>query len=190
MTSEKPISFKNRDEWRNWLESNHNTSLEAWLLFHKKHVSTRALEYSDAVEEGIRFGWIDGKLKRIDDRTHKIRFTPRKPNSLWSEYNRDRAEKLLREGKMTERGLAAVNAAKKNGRWAEAYSMRKPLSIPPDLISALRHNGKAWDNFRQLSKSKKYAFIFWVESAKRDETRRKRIREVASQTSKGEAHEQ
>ena len=190
VTSEKALSFKNRDEWRIWLEANHKDSLEAWVLFHKKHVNTSVLEYGEAVEESIRFGWIDGKLRRIDDRTHMIRFTPRKPNSLWSEHNRDRAEKLLREGKMIGRGLAAVNAAKKNGRWAEAYSMRRSLRIPPDLRTALLANKKAWDNFCRLSKSNKCTFIFWVESAKRDETRKKRIREAVLRISRGTSHQQ
>lgn len=187
MKTEKVLSFKSRDEWRLWLESNHERALEAWVLFHKKHVGARALEYPDAVEEGIRFGWIDGKLRRIDDRTHMIRFTPRKPNSVWSEYNRDRAEKLLNEGRMTPRGKAAVDAAKKCGRWAEAYSLRRPLKVPLDLETALRKNSKARENFGRLSKSDKYGFIFWIENAKREETRNKRIKEVVSRASKGKA---
>lgn len=185
MPSEIVLSFKSRDEWRSWLELNHEKRKEAWLLFHKKHVKARALEYGEALEEGIRFGWIDGKLRRIDDMTHMIRFTPRKPDSLWSEYNRERAERLIREGRMTEHGLATVAVAKSNGRWAEAYSMRKPLRLPPDLRAALQKNKRAWRNFDVLSKSNKYTYIFWVQSAKKEETRKKRIREVVLKTSKG-----
>jgi len=178
----KPLLMRNRDEWRKWLERNHNKEKEVWLVFYKKHTGKLGLSYDDAVEEALCFGWIDGRLKRIDDEKHLIRFSPRRKNSVWSEINRKKAEKMIREGKMTETGLAKIEEAKKSGKWFSAYTSKK-LAIPPDLEKALKDDKKAWDNFRNFANSYQLAYIYWVESAKREETRKKRIKEVVKRAS-------
>ena len=183
VATEKPKSFGSRAEWSGWLESNHETASEAWVLFYKKHVNANRLEYPEAVEEAICWGWIDGKLKSIDGRTHMIRFTPRRPGSIWSITNRRRAEKMIREGRMREHGLESVRVAKRNGQWAAAYVLSRAPKVPADLQKALQNNGASWDHFSQLSNSGKTAFVYHVESAKRADTRSKRIREVVRRTS-------
>ncbi len=186
MPKEKPISFGSREEWRGWLESNHHAASEAWVLFYKKHVNAKRLDYADAVEEAICWGWIDGKLRSIDGRKHMIRFTPRRPDSIWSITNRRRAEKMVREGRMRESGLECIRVAKRNGQWAAAYMLSRAPRVPADLKSALVSNGASWDNFSRLSNSNKAAFVFHVESAKREETRKRRIKETVLLTSKNE----
>jgi uncharacterized protein YdeI (YjbR/CyaY-like superfamily) len=182
---EGPLLFRSKAEWTAWLRKNHKSREEVWLVFHKRHLKAQAIEYLDALEEAIRFGWIDGKLKRIDDRTHMIRFSPRKPDSVWSVHNRRRAERIIKAGKMTAHGMAAVNAAKRNGQWKAAYTVSSAPKMPADLRGALRMNKKAWGNFSALANSYKQMYVFWVVSAKREETRRKRVAEVVKRTSEG-----
>jgi uncharacterized protein YdeI (YjbR/CyaY-like superfamily) len=185
MTGSKPVRFSSRDDWRSWLEEHHDKVSEVWVVFHKRHLKAKSLEYPDAVEEAIRFGWIDGKLRRIDDRIHTIRFTPRKPNSVWSSYNRARAERMIKSGKMTPHGMAAVEAAKRSGQWDAAYKTSSVPRMPADLKKALMKNKKAWEYFSSLANSYKQTYVFWVTSAKREETRKKRIGEVVRRTSAG-----
>jgi len=111
---------RTRAAWRKWLEKNHASKREIWLRLYKKHVKKPCVAYDHAVEEALCFGWIDGILKRIDDEQHVIRFSPRRKNSVWSDSNRKRVNRMTRQGKMTEAGLAAVREAKKNGRWQQA----------------------------------------------------------------------
>ena len=185
MPNERILSFKSKEYWSRWLETNHDSSQEAWLLIHKKHLDAEALKYEDALEEAIRWGWIDGKLRSIDDKTHIIRFTPRRSDSVWSEHNRTRAERIMKAGEMTEHGKKTVQEGKRSGQWAAAYSLREPPRVPDDLKDALAGNKRARRNFDSMSNSHKHAYVFWVKSAKREETRKKRIREVVKMASAG-----
>ncbi len=177
------LYIRNRNEWRKWLEKNHDKEKEIWLVFYKKHMGKAWLSYEDAVEEALCFGWIDGKLKRIDDEKHLIRFSPRKKNSVWSEINRKKAEKMIREGKMTEAGLAKIEEAKRSGKWFSTYTSKKRPTIPPDLKKALKGDKKAWENFHNFTNTYQLAYIHWVESARREETRKKLIEEVVKRAS-------
>ena len=172
---------RDRKTWRTWLEENHATRQEIWLVLLKKHIDEPCISYDAAVEEALCYGWIDGKLKRIDDREHKIRFTPRKPKSVWSESNKKRVRKMTAEGRMTEAGLALVRAAKKSGAWKKA-SERRTETVPTDLETALARNKRAKKNFRGFAPGYQRSYIAWVLDAKREETRKRRIREVVKRS--------
>jgi len=169
-----------RREWRAWLRKNYMTEKAVWLIFYKKASGKPRLPYNDAVEEAICFGWIDGKLRRIDDKCHAIRFTPRRKGCIWSESNRKRAEKMAREHKMTKPGLERITEAKKGGQWAAAYAPRTVPRIPEGLKSALRTNTTASRNFGAFANSHKSAYVHWVLDAKKEETRARRIKEVVA----------
>lgn len=174
----KQRCMRSRSQWRAWLEKNHATEDELWLIFYKKHTGKAGLVYEDAVREALCFGWIDGILKRIDDEKHTIRFSPRRKKSIWSEPNKKRVRELIKEGRMTEHGLAKIEEAKKNGRWDNAAVQRPAPDVPPELRKALARNKAARLFFDSLAPSYRKHFIYWVAMAKRDETRRRRVKEA------------
>ncbi len=174
----RQLYFTNRDEWRAWLEANHATAKEAWLVIYKKHTGRPSLSLEEAVEEALCFGWIDGLLQRIDDEKFALRFSPRKKDSVWSQVNKRRVAKLIKQGRMTEAGLVKVKEAKANGQWRAATLREDTTSIPLDLKKALNTNRKARRNFDQLAPSHKRQFIYWISSAKTDATRQRRIQET------------
>ena len=177
MTQES-VFFKDKAEWRKWLQKHHDKSSEIWILTYKRHTGKQCVSYEDALEEALCYGWIDSRMRRIDDERHTRRFVPRKPNSIWSLGNRKRAERLIKEGRMTASGMAKVDAAMRSGEWRKAYAPSKPPRMPMDLKDALMKDGLAWKNFQAFAKSYRTTYIYWVSAAKREETRRKRIREV------------
>jgi len=168
------LYFANRDEWREWLARNHAAEKEAWLVHYKKHIARPALPYEDAVEEALCFGWIDGLLRRLDGEKYALRYSPRRKNSVWSEGNKARVERMIEQGRMTEAGLAAVNRAKENGEWDRA-AQREALEVPPDLERALAASKAADRGFQRLSPSRRKQLIWWVASAKTKATRDRRI---------------
>jgi len=180
MTEIKPLSIAKRVKWRKWLENNHNQEKEIWLIFYKKHSGKQKISLEEAVEEALCFGWIDCILKRIDDEKHIIRFTPRKKNSIWSKINRKRAEKMINDGKMTDEGFAKIEEAKSSGKWSSAYTLLVKPTMPSDLKRALKEKQKAWQNFNEFANSYQANYIYWVNSAKREETRKRRIEEVVA----------
>ncbi len=149
---------------------------ETWLVIRKKHTAKAGLTYVEALEEALCFGWIDGILKRIDDEKHTVRFTPRRKSSIWSEQNKKRVAKLIQAGRMTEAGLAKIKEAKANGQWARAAAREDATVVPPGLTAALAGNAQARENFEKLAPSYRKQFLYWIGSAKREETRRKRIK--------------
>ncbi len=174
----KRQGFQGREDWRAWLAENHATAQEMWLVFYKKHVGKSGLTYIEALEEALCFGWIDGILKRIDGEKHTIRFSPRRKNSIWSEQNKKRIGRLIKEGRMAEAGLVKVREAKANGQWEKAAVREDVRIVPPELTEALAENVQARENFEKLAPSYRRQFIYWVSVAKHDETRRKRVAEV------------
>ncbi len=172
------IMFLNRQEWRKWLEINHDKSNGIWMVYYKKHTKKESIGYSEAVEEALCFGWIDSVIKSIDHEKYKQKYTPRRKNSIWSQVNKDRVEKLIKESKMTLHGLLKVDDAKKNGEWDKAYSLKLKTEIPEDLKSELQKNEIAWQNFINFTESSQTLFKFWLSRAKRTETREKRIKEI------------
>jgi uncharacterized protein YdeI (YjbR/CyaY-like superfamily) len=125
-----------RDAWREWLAAHHGSVSFVWLIIHKKHVAEPSVSYDEAVEEALCWGWIDGLTNRWDERSYAVRFTPRKPGSVWSESNVNRVGKMIAEGRMTPAGQALVDEAKRRGTWDKAASGRREVT-PPDLEEAL-----------------------------------------------------
>ncbi len=167
--------FFDQIEWRRWLEANHSSEKEIWVIINKKKSGRTGLKYQEAVEEAICFGWIDSKMQSIDAKRFRQRFSPRKKNSIWSKNNKETAERMIHAGKMTHAGFETITEAKLNGKWEIAYSSKTVSAIPRDLIKALKEDELAWKNFRKFSNSTKFQYIHWVNSAKKDETRRRRI---------------
>ncbi len=183
----KQIYMKNREEWREWLSKNHNKEEKGiWLVFFKKETKKPTLEYNDAVEEALCFGWIDSLVKKIDEEKYGRKFTPRNSKSLWSPTNKKRVEKMIKEGKMTEHGHAKINSAKKSGLWDKDDRPQINLDMPPELEKALKKNKKAREFFEQLAPSYKKQFIGWIKVTKREETKEKRLKETIEMLSKGE----
>lgn len=174
------MQFASSDEWHDWLAAHHSSEKELWLILYKRHVANKGLSYQEALDEALCFGWIDGTLKRIDDEKHMIRFSPRRGTSIWSKANRGRAEKLIAQGRMTGAGLGKIEQAKSNGEWYRELSNDEGPIIPPDLIEALKRNKKAQKNFESFPPSLKQQFAYWITSAKRAETRTKRILETVA----------
>lgn len=144
----------------------------------KKHARKTCVPYEDAVEEALCFGWIDSKMKRIDDEKFILKFSPRKRSSIWSELNRKKAEKMIKEGKMTKAGLNAIEESKKNGRWESVYTSKRKPKLPVDLKKALKKDKTSWENFNNFANSYQVQYIFWINNSKQKETREKRIKEV------------
>lgn len=168
---------KTRAEWREWLAANHAISTGIWLILIKRGASQAGITYSDAVEEALCFGWIDSKPGTLDTQLYRLYMSPRKPGSVWSQLIKQRIRKLIREGQMTPAGLAKIEAAKKDGSWNKLDEIDQ-LVIPTDLLEQLSMNPEAKRNFENFSISSKKVILFWIASAKRDETRRKRIEET------------
>lgn len=165
---------KNGQEWREWLEKNHRTSIGVWLIYYKVKSGKPSIKYSEAVKEALCFGWIDSKVKALDEERYMQIFTPRKPKSVWSKLNKQYIEELIDRGLMTEAGLAKIEVAKQNGSWNILDSIEE-LVIPDDLKQELANNEAANKFFDSLSRSSKKNILYWIESAKRPETRAKRI---------------
>ena len=174
----KALYFSDRNEWRKWLEQNHAKEKEVLLIHYRKDSGKTSLDHFDAVEEALCFGWIDSILKRVDDKRFVLKYTPRKANSVWSKVNRDKAEQLIKAGKMTKAGLAKIEEAKKNGNWDNAYTSLIKDTLPDDLKQALLKNKKAWWNFQKFAATYRNMYIGWVNSSRTEATRRKRIAEV------------
>ncbi|MCB2196256.1 MAG: YdeI/OmpD-associated family protein [Bacteroidetes bacterium] len=172
------IHCKNRDEWRSWLAQNHKSSDGIWLIYYKKHTKKETVVYNEAVEEALCFGWIDSLIKRIDDQTYMQKYTPRKKNSKWSLVNKKRVEKLIDQGKMTKAGMQEVELARKNGTWDKAYSAKREVKVPDFFKEELQKNKQAYTNFYNFAQSYQNQYLGWILSAKRDETKQKRIQIV------------
>jgi len=143
MNTNNLIIFKNREEWRSWLEKNHNKFDEVWLVHYKKPSSKKSINHVEATEEALCFGWIDSKLKKIDEESFILKYSPRKPKSIWSKINKEKAEKLISLGKMTQAGLDKIDEAKKRRLWDSAYTNKTKERLLSDLKQALTSNRKA-----------------------------------------------
>jgi uncharacterized protein YdeI (YjbR/CyaY-like superfamily) len=180
-----PLDFIDRNAWRSWLDEHHATSLEAWLIIQKKHSQHVGLSLGDAVEEALCYGWIDGTLQKLDDQRYLLRFSPRRANSVWSIRNIQRVEELLEAGKMTQAGLTAIHEGKMSGQWKAALDREKTDQIPAELQAALRRRKGALAAYRSLPDSHKKRYVYWIQSAKRDETKRKRIEKIVREVLEG-----
>ena len=175
-----------RKEWRDWLRRHHDEIAGVWLIFYKRRTDKPTLEYDEAVEEALCFGWIDSTIKRIDDEKYVRKLTPRTAGSRWSEANRKRVTKLEEQGRMTEAGIAKVREAKASGRWGKTDRPNIPLEIPKELKSALAKSRKAKKFFDELAPSYRRQIIGWIATAKRSETRERRVSESIALLERGE----
>ena len=171
-------AFENRAAWRAWLSANHAVKKELWLVFYKKAARRKGISYQEALEEALCYGWIDSFMHKLDDERRVIRFSPRKEKSLWSARNKATAYRLIAAGRMTEFGLAKIEAAKRNGSWTKLDAIDVRLEVPQDLLDALAAKKGLREKFEALSRTRKKQYSFWVEDAKRPETRAKRIAEA------------
>lgn len=168
---------RDRKQWREWLEQNHHTALGVWLVYYKVKSGKLSIKYDEAVKEALCFGWIDSKVKSLDEERYMQIFTPRKPKSVWSKLNKQYIEELIKHNLITEAGLAKIEAAKQDGSWNQLDAI-EALIVPTDLKQALELNEIAKKYFEAFSNSSKKNILFWIESAKRPETRLKRIKQT------------
>jgi len=168
---------KNRTEWRAWLEANHDKKQSIWLIYYKKKSNTPTVNYSEAVDEALCFGWIDSKAKPLDEEKFMQFFSRRKVKSVWSKINKEKVERLVKEGLMTSAGLDIIEQAKQNGSWT-ILDEAEALIIPNDLDDEFEKRPIAKNYFAGLSRSDKRNILQWLVLAKRPETRLKRITEI------------
>ena len=176
------LDVRTRSAWRAWLKKHHRSAAEIWLVFHKQHTGTPCLGYEDSIEEALCFGWVDSLVRRLDDARFARKFTPRKPDSAWSPSNRRRYASLEKRGLLEEAGRANAPGAKV----AIPPPRRAWTTVPKYMEQALKANGAAWRNFEQLAPGYRRKYIGWVDSAKREETKQRRLREAVTLLAKGE----
>jgi uncharacterized protein YdeI (YjbR/CyaY-like superfamily) len=178
VTSGEPavVSFANQAEWRAWLAAHHDAGPEGvWLKIAKKGSAVASVDYPQAVEVALCYGWIDGQKKGLDETHWLQRFTPRRSRSIWSKVNRARAEALVEAGEMQPAGLAEMERAKADGRWGAAYDGQRTSAVPDDLAAALAGNAVAGEFFATLDSANRYAILHRLQTAKKPETRARRL---------------
>ena len=170
-----------RKAWRRWLQENHTSSPGIWMIYYKKQSGKRKLEYGEAVEEALCFGWIDSLPRKVDEQRAMLKFTPRKPKSAWSQLNKTRITKLTGEGLMTEAGLSKIEQAKEDGSWDKLTSSDSHIdsnSLPVELRKALSKRKEAFENFNSFPPGYRKRFLFWIDSAKQPGTKKARIKQT------------
>lgn len=169
-----------REKWRAWLKKNHNKKSEIWLIYYKKGSGKPRIDYNDAVEEALCFGWIDSIVKGIDDNKYTQRFSPRRKGSSWSETNKERIRKLIKNGKMTKMGLARFDE-----------DLDEEFKVPKDILNKLQEDVDVWKNFQSFSKRYKRVRIGWIDSARpRSKEFKKRLNYFLKMTKKGKQYGQ
>ena len=181
MPSPDYVTFDNRDQWRMWLEQHHATEQDVWLILYKKKFKDLGLGLEQAIEEALCFGWIDSTLKSIDEKCYSLRFSPRKQKSIWSMSNIYRVEKLIAEGKMTNAGFLKISEAKETGEWDAAIQREQIDEIPEGLLQALKERKGALEAYKTFKNSRKKQLIYWLQSAKREETKDRRIQKIVNE---------
>ena len=186
MSEEGALAFASAAAFEAWLAERHATSDGLWIKFAKKASGIPTVVYAEAVEASLRYGWIDGQVKRLDDEYYIQRFTPRRARSRWSKINCAKAEALIARGAMEPAGLAEVERAKADGRWDAAYDAPSTATVPDDLRAALDRDPKASAFFETLDSINRYAILHRIQEAKRAETRARRIDKFVAMLSRGE----
>jgi uncharacterized protein YdeI (YjbR/CyaY-like superfamily) len=185
VTEEQAVFFEGPEGFEAWLEANGEASDGVWVKMAKKHTGIPSLNWARAVEVALCFGWIDGQSRRIDDDWYLQRFTPRRPKSTWSKLNREKVQALTAAGRMRPSGLAEVERAKADGRWDAAYDSMTTASVPDDLAGALDEAGLS-EVFANLDSRNRYAILHRVQTARKPETRAKRIAKYVGMLEAGE----
>lgn len=186
MNQELPVvAFSTQNDLEQYFYKHHALSRGMWIRFYKKSSSIQSVNYDEALDVALCYGWIDGQLKKYDDTSYLQKFTPRRPKSIWSKRNRTNVIRLIKEGKMREAGLKEVDAAKKDGRWDVAYDSQKTMTIPDDFLKMLSKNKEAYAFFQTLNKTNLYTIVWRLQTAKTLETKERRMRAMIEMLSNG-----
>ena len=179
----KPLSVRTLEHWRDWLAKNHASKSEAWLVFHKQHTGIASIGYKDALDEALCFGWVDSLVKRLDERRYARKFTPRRAESRWSAANRKRYAELKAEERLKPPGIERPPTSRSYGPRPRRLEM--PAKLPAYIETALRSHPTALRHFEALPPSQRRRYFAWIESAKREETKRRRLDEAVRQLASG-----
>jgi len=182
----KIVSFKSAQEWEKWLAKNHAASQGVWLKMFKKTSQSLSISYPEALEGALCYGWIDGQKAGYDDNAWLQKFGPRQPKSVWSKINVGHAERLIQAGRMKPAGLQQIESAKKDGRWSKAYHSQSSAKLPGDFLREVSQNPKAKAFLGTLNRQNVYSIIYRLQTAKKTETRQKRISQFVEMLSQGE----
>jgi len=172
----KTLRAQSVDQWRDWLDKHHDSESEVWLIFHKLHTGVASIAYEDALDEALCFGWVDSLIKRLDDRRYARKFTPRKADSRWSTANRKRYAALKAGGRLKPAGINRAPTDRRYGPVPPRYEM--PVALPRYIQAALRKRPAAWRYFEGLAPSHRRRYVGWIESAEREDTRARRLKEA------------
>jgi uncharacterized protein YdeI (YjbR/CyaY-like superfamily) len=188
MDSDPIHDFESQKTWEKWLKENHRTSSGIWMRLARKASGIPSITYAEAVESALCYGWIDGHKRPHSDTAWLQRFTPRRSRSMWSQINRDKALALIESKRMRAAGLEEVERAKKDGRWEAAYGSQSALTTDAGFQKALNKSPRAKKFFKTISAANRYAILWRVQTAKRPETRARRIKQYVEMLEKGETH--
>lgn len=180
------LAFSSAGDFRKWLAANHRSCDGIWLRIYKKDSGVATVSYAQALDEALCFGWIDGQKQKHDAASWRQRFTPRRKKSGWSKINTGHAERLIAAGRMRAAGRAEIEAAKQDGRWAAAYDAQRVAAFPEDFLAAVAKSKKMQSFFDSLNKSNRYAIAYRLQTAKRPETREKRMKMILEMLKRGE----
>ena len=181
----KTLHVQTLDEWCQWLAKHHASESEIWLIFHKQHTGVASIDYKDALDEALCFGWVDSLVKRLDDRRFARKFTPRRGDSRWSDVNRKRYAELEAEGRLKPPGIE--RAPTDRGSATRPQRRELPAELPAYILAALKKNAKARRHFEALAPEQRRRYFAWIESAKREETRLRRLAEAIRVLAAGKA---
>lgn len=178
--------FTSQKDWAKWLDKNHACSAGLWLRLAKKASELKSVTYAEALDVALCYGWIDGQKKSYDEESWLQKFTPRGAKSIWSKINREKAESLIQAGTMKPAGLQAIEKAKQDGRWEAAYDSQSKASVPEDFQAELDRNPKAKEFFAKLNSANRYAILWRIQTAKKAETRARRINQFIEMLERNE----
>lgn len=186
MSAQPILFFESESAWEQWLEANHAASQGVWLKIAKKDSGHASVTYAEALNVALCFGWIDGQKNKFDERFWLQKFTPRRARSPWSRINREKAADLIAQGRMREAGLREIERAKDDGRWDAAYESQSRITVPEDFQALLAANPAAQAFFDQLDSANRFAILYRIASAKKEETRQKRMEQFLAMLLAGE----
>ncbi len=186
MVAASSLAFATSAKLEQWLKKNHASETELWVRIYKKGSGTPSVDWNDCAVAALAWGWIDGQKKSLDETAFLQRLTPRRPRSNWSQKNCAHAERLIAEGRMQPAGLAHVEAARADGRWAQAYAGSATMVIPDDFLAAMQKNAAAKRLFEKLDRRNLFSIYHRLTTAKREATRTKRIADIVAQLARGD----
>lgn len=180
------LFFKTAKEWKDWMDKNHVSAKGVWLRFYKKASGVPSLDHPGSLDVALCYGWIDGMANKYDEESYLQRFSPRPPKSIWSKKNIENVTRLIAAKKMKPSGMKEIEAAKADGRWEAAYDSPANMEIPKDFLKELAKNPKAKDFFQTLNKTNLFSIGWRLQTAKKTETREKRMKAIIEMLSKGQ----